>query len=77
VSVMSKELDDHVADFRSRLLTVDHDPVRYSQLVAHPAPKKKRPTPPGRRGRPPSLDRPRAARPWRHAPSTNPVGSDG
>ena len=58
-------------------LAVGHDPVRYSQLVAHPAPKKKRPTPPGRRGRPPSLDRPRAARPWRHAPSTNPVGSDG
>ena len=51
-------------------LAVGHDPVRYRQLIANPKPKKVPPIPPGRRGHPPSLDRPRAARPWRQAPST-------
>lgn len=58
-------------------LAVGHDPVRYRQLVAHPAPKKKPPTPPGHRGHPPSLDRPRAERPWRRETARNQVGSDG
>jgi transposase-like protein len=57
-------------------LAVGHDPVRYRQLVAHPRPKKNRPARPGRRGQPPSLDRPRAERPWRQAMSDQ-VGSDG
>lgn len=51
-------------------LAVGHDPVRYRELIANPTPKKVPPAPPVRRGHPPSLDRPRARRPWRHAPST-------
>ena len=51
-------------------LAVGHDPVRYREIIANPSPKQIPPTPPGRRGHPPSLDRPRAGRPWRHAPST-------
>ena len=54
-------------------LAVGHDPVRYREIIANPTPKKVPPTPPGRRGHPPSLDRPRAGRPWRHAPSTTEV----
>lgn len=63
--------------FRVLQLAVGHDPVRYRQLVANPRPKRTSPTPPGRRSHPPSLDRPRASRPWRHAPLTSKVGSDG
>jgi transposase-like protein len=51
--------------YRLLELAVDHDPVRYRQLVANPAPKKVLPTPPTKRGHPPSMDRPRADRPWR------------
>ncbi|APX32033.1 hypothetical protein BH708_04010 [Brachybacterium sp. P6-10-X1] len=58
-------------------LAVGHDPVRYRDLVAHSTPKTIPPTPPGRRGQPPSLDRPHAARAWRHEPIDNQVGSDG
>ncbi len=47
-------------------LAVGHDPVRYRQLIASPKPKKIRPAPPGSRGNPTSLDRPRATRPWRY-----------
>jgi transposase-like protein len=46
-------------------LAVAHDPVRYRDLVANPQSKMTPPTPPGQRGSPPSMDRPRAARPWR------------
>jgi hypothetical protein len=42
-----------------------HDPVRYRDLVVNPQPKAAPPVPPGIRGHPPSMDRPRAARPWR------------
>jgi hypothetical protein len=48
-------------------LAISHDPVRYRDLVVNPQPKKTPPTPPGKRGHPPSMDRPRAARPWRTA----------
>jgi hypothetical protein len=48
-------------------LAAGHDPVRYRDLVAHPKPKAKPPAPPGQRGRPPSIERPQAARPWRTA----------
>jgi len=54
-------------------LAVGHDPVRYREIIANPTPKKIPPTPPGHRGHPPSLDRPRAGRPWRHAPSATEV----
>ena len=51
--------------YRLLQLAVDHDPVRYRQLVANPKPKKTPPRPPGRRGHPPSVERPAADRPWR------------
>ena len=49
-------------------LAVGHDPVRYRSLVACPQPKKTPPKAPGRRGHPPSLDRPPAGQPWRNTP---------
>jgi transposase-like protein len=51
--------------YRLLELAVGHDPVRYRDLVANPRPKKATPRPPTARGHPPSLDRPRAERPWR------------
>jgi hypothetical protein len=48
-------------------LAVDHQPVRYQDLIADPHPKRSRPTTPGRWGQPPSLERPPANRPWRAA----------
>ncbi len=47
-------------------LTVGHDPVRYRQLIKRPRPRSVPPRPPGTTGHPPSIDRPRADRPWRH-----------
>ena len=44
-------------------LAIGHDPVRYRDLVRDPQPKDEPPLPPGRRGHPPSIDRPRAAQP--------------
>lgn len=50
--------------YRLLELAVAHQPVRYRELIANPKPGRARPpTPPGTRGRPPSLDRPRAKRP--------------
>ena len=43
----------------------DLPPVRYRHLIAHPKHKAKPPEAPGQRGHPPSIERPRAARPWR------------
>jgi len=51
--------------YRVLELAVGHDPVRYRDLIAHPKPKAKPPEAPGQRGYPPSIERPRAARPWR------------
>jgi len=53
--------------YRLLQLAVEHDPVRYRQLVADSKSKKVPPVPPWRRGHPPSLDRARANRPWRTA----------
>jgi hypothetical protein len=53
--------------YRLLELAAGHSPVRYRDLVAHPKPKAKPPAPPGQRGHPPSIERPRAARPWRVA----------
>jgi transposase-like protein len=53
--------------YRVLELAVGHGPVRYRDLVADPKPKAVRPVPPGSGGHPPTLDRPRAARPWRAA----------
>ena len=51
--------------YRVLELAAGHHPVRYRDLVANPQPRRRPPIPPGERGHPPSLDRPRAARPWR------------
>jgi len=53
--------------YRLLELAIAHDPVRYRDLVAEPKPKAAPPAPPGGRGHPPSIDRPRAAQPWRTA----------
>ena len=51
--------------YRILQLAVDHDPIRYRELVATPKPKATPPRPPTRRGRPPSVQRLPAQRPWR------------
>ena len=51
--------------YRVLELAVAHDPVRYRDLVVNPQPKATPAAPPGARGHPPTMDRPRAARPWR------------
>src|SRR5271165_6851785 len=53
--------------YRVLELAAGHDPVRYRDLVAHPKHKAKQPAAPAQRGQPPSIERPRAARPWRTA----------
>ena len=51
-------------------LAIAHEPVRYRALVANPGlARKVTPVAPGSRGHPPSLERRRAARPWRKAGS--------
>jgi len=51
--------------FRVLELAVGHDPVRYGDIIAGQRPRAVPPTPPRVRGKPPSLDRPPANRPWR------------
>jgi transposase-like protein len=51
--------------FRVLELAAAHDPVRYRELIASPKPGKARRPPPRTRGRPPSLERSPANRPWR------------
>ena len=53
--------------YRVLELAVDHDPVRYRDLIANKQPPKTPPPPSRRRGNPPSLDRLPANRPWRTA----------
>lgn len=53
--------------YRVLELAVGHDPMRYRALVRHSQPKPAPPALPGGRGHPPSMDRPRTARPWRKA----------
>ncbi len=53
--------------YRVLELAVAHDPVRYEDLIATRRPRKTPPIPPRTRGRPPSLERPPANRPWRAA----------
>ena len=57
--------------YRVLELAADHDPVRYRDLIANPRPQTRPRTPPGTRGRPPSMERPRAGRPWRAAEPVN------
>lgn len=51
--------------YRLLELAAAHDPVRYRELIVNPQPGRRHPAPPSTRGRPPSLERPRARRPWR------------
>jgi transposase-like protein len=51
--------------YRVLQLAVDHDPVRYRDLIAQPQPEQRPRKPPGARGHPPTLERPPAGRPWR------------
>jgi transposase-like protein len=46
-------------------LAVAHEPVRYRELILNPEPKKNSPAGRPGWGRPPSLERPPANRPWR------------
>lgn len=62
--------------YRVLQLAVGHDPVRYRALVAHSVPKNVPQPPPGRRGNPPSLDRPSPDRPWRRRHPPAQVGSN-
>ena len=48
--------------YRVLQLAVDHDPVRYRDLIANPQQHQKPRKPPGTHGHPPSLP---AGRPWR------------
>lgn len=59
--------------FRILELAVGADPVRFTDIVANPKPKRRPPHSPGVGGHPKTLDRPRAQRPWRDAP---PIGPD-
>jgi len=51
--------------YRVLELAVVHQPVRYRDLIANPRPSTVPRRPPDSRGRPPSMERPRAGRPWR------------
>ena len=51
--------------YRVLELAAGHDPVRYRDLIANPRPGSRPRLPPGTRGRPPSMERPPAGRPWR------------
>jgi len=51
--------------FRVLELAVAHGPVRYKEIAAGQRPRAVPPTPPPTRGKPPSLERPPANRPWR------------
>ena len=53
--------------YRVLELAVAHDPVRYQDLIVTQRPRAVPPVPPRERGRPPSLERPPANRPWRTA----------
>lgn len=51
--------------YRVLELAVGHDPVRYGDIIAGRRPRAVPPTPPPARGKPPSLERAPAGRPWR------------
>lgn len=51
--------------YRVLELAIEHKPVRYQELVATRRPRAVPPVPPRTRGRPASLERPPAERPWR------------
>jgi transposase-like protein len=53
--------------YRVLELAVAHEPVRYRDLVLNPRTPTAPRQPPGSRGKPPTLERPPARRPWRAA----------
>src|SRR5213592_2485684 len=58
--------------YRLLELAAGHDPVRYRDLLAASRPRAGQ-APPGTRGKPPSMERPPAQRPWRAAPPSTPA----
>jgi transposase-like protein len=56
--------------YRVLELAAGHSPVRYQDLLATSRPRTRRQDAPAMRGKPPSLERPPAQRPWRSAPPT-------
>ena len=54
-----------LVSYRVLELAAAHEPVRYRDLIANPTPGRQRRPAPATRGRPPSLERPPANRPWR------------
>jgi hypothetical protein len=56
-----------VVFYRVLELAVGHEPVRYREIIANPRPGSRSPEPPTTRGRPPSLERTPAHRPWRRS----------
>jgi len=55
--------------YRVLELAAAHDPVRYRDLILNPRRNTTHRVAPTTRGRPQSLDRPPADRPWRKAPA--------
>jgi transposase-like protein len=53
--------------YRVLELAVAHAPVRYRDLIGQRRPRPSPPAPPHMHGHPPSLERPRAERPWRRS----------
>jgi len=53
--------------YRVLELAAAHDPIRYRELIANPRPARAARVPPTTRGRPASLERHRARRPWRRS----------
>lgn len=51
--------------YRVLELAITHGPVRYQDIIQTKRPRSVPPVPPRTRGRPPSLERPPADRPWR------------
>jgi len=51
--------------YRLLELAVAHEPVRYGEMVKRRRPGSTPATPPGKRGKPASITRERADRPWR------------
>lgn len=57
--------------YRVLELAIKHKPVRYQDLIVARRPRSVPPSPPRTRGRPTSLERPPAARPWRRSKSNS------
>jgi hypothetical protein len=57
--------------YRVLELAADHNPVRYRELILNRRPDLRPRRPPSNHGRPASIERPPADRPWRHPEPLN------